>query len=81
MYKETGWSEVEDQLIHLNTEDIILKSIKIDAAATGTTIIRPKLTSEVKRLTLRVYVIGYLYKDHKKTEEKTGAFIDIVLKK
>ena len=82
LYDEEGeWIEVEDQLTDLNTDDIILRPIKIDPTATGTTVIRPKLVSEAKELTLRVYVVGYVYKDHKKTQEKTGAFIDIVLKK
>ena len=81
MYEKEKWIEIKNQLIRLNTENIILVPNKVDTTATGTITILPKLNSQSNRLTIRVYVVGYLYKDNKKTDEKAGAFIDIVLKK
>lgn len=81
VYENGTWTEISDQLISLNTENIILEPFKYNSSATGTTSILPKINSKARRLTIRIYIIGYLYKDNIKTDERTSSFIDIVLTK
>jgi hypothetical protein len=81
VYDEGTWTETSNKLINLNSNDVILEPIKDNPTATGTTSILPKLESQARSLTIRVYVIGYLYKDNIKSDDMTGAFIDVVLRK
>lgn len=81
VFDDDGWIETSNELVSLDIDDVILEPIKDNPASTGTTSIRPKLAIEASNLTVRIYVVGYLYADNVGTDNVTGAFIDVILRK
>jgi hypothetical protein len=81
VYENNTWTETSNKLVRLNDKDIILEPTKTGPDASGYTAVLPNLLDESKNITMRIYVLGYVYRNNTKTDEKTGAFIDIVLRR
>ena len=79
VYEKDTWKEISDKMINVSNEDIVLKPIEIDPTGSVANSLLPELGNIENSTFLRIFVIGYGYKDGVKTDKKVGGFIDINL--
>ncbi len=80
IFENNNWKETSNKLVSLNDKEIVLEPTKTQPGASGYTAVLPNLISGSKSIKMRIYVIGYVSRNNTKTEEQTGAYIDIVLR-
>jgi len=81
VYGGEKWVEKEDQITSFYDDEIIVYPISLDPIGNmESTVIRTELDNPKKQNTMRIFVIGNLYENGIKTEETTGAYIDVILK-
>lgn len=81
VYEGEKWVEKEDQIKSFYDDEIVVYPINLDPIGNmESTVIRTEFDNPKKQITMRIFVVGNLYENGIKTEETTGAYIDVILK-
>jgi hypothetical protein len=78
LLEDTGWVEIPNH-VKYPVGQILLSESKGDPFQKGEADIVPKLEDETNSVTLRIILIGNIYRDGKITKDQTAAYIDIEL--
>ena len=79
VYEDAKWDEVGNDE-NYPTGNIILSPADNDAFKNGATVIWPRLPDSTKPVTIRIILVGNVYRDGKMTNEVTAGYIDVNLK-
>lgn len=79
VYEDTKWEEIGNDE-NYPAGNIILSSADNDAFKNGATVIWPHLPDTTKPVTIRIILIGNVYRGGKMTNEVTAGYIDVNVK-
>jgi hypothetical protein len=79
LYQNQEWVEIPN-FMHYPEGSIILSPAGNDPFKLGDASIHPILPDENQPATIRIYLVGHIYKDGQITPEATAAYIDVELK-
>lgn len=79
MHDGSEWKEVKNYMGYTQG-DIVLETRSTNPLNIGAAIIYPYLPNQTKAVTLRVFIIGNIYKNGEITPEETAGFLDVNLK-
>ncbi len=81
IYTDDQWSEVANLMKYDRLKkEFIVYPVSGNALNTSSTGIVPKLPDNKKATMVRIFLFGNIYRNGAKTDEKTGAYIDLLLK-
>lgn len=76
IWKDNQWSEVPNSMGYPEG-DIILPITGNGPFTSGSTSVVPVISNVNEPVTVRIFVIGYIYKNGQITDKRTGAYIDV----
>lgn len=79
-YEHNEWMRVETVPITSPSHSIVLPPSNGDSPVTGETMVSPILSDESRTRLLRIFVSGNIYRNGVVTEEKIGAYVDVILR-
>lgn len=82
-YENGQWLQIGDFPVEYRGGSSIIPPSKGDPLAMETTIVCPRLPDYLlshRRVLLRVFIFGHIYRDGKPTDEKVGGYADVILR-
>ena len=79
-YADGEWQAVQDVPTEYSGGDYILSPSKGDPLMAGSTSVFPLVTDKEKPVLIRIFIFGHIYRDVEMAGEKTGGYVDVMLK-
>ena len=80
LYRDGNWTEVVESVpVAYSHGDVILSPYRGNLFVSGTAVAFPILQNANDLMLLRIFVSGHIYRNGKATDEKVGAYVDVIL--
>ncbi|HNT23828.1 MAG TPA: hypothetical protein PKM21_05650 [Anaerolineales bacterium] len=76
---EDGWVEIADQMISVQSQELILKPSGDEYGSVSSTVVRPDIYNNGDPIVIRIIVIGAVIRHGVVTDEQIAAYVDVTL--